>query len=82
MPLVSDPVPVALASVTAFFLLLGILIIFVEDFEIRFMSGLLMILLAICILFFAVGLWDIGSVVAAIIAAIVSNHLLERYSVL
>jgi len=70
----------AAAALVVFFVMLGILVIFVENLEMKLVLGLLFILLGITVALVALGEAGIGLVVLAAIAAIVMDQVLEHFT--
>jgi len=80
MPLVPDLGIAAAAALVVFFVMLGLLVIFIENLEMKLVLGLLFILLGITVALVALGEVGIGLVVLAAIAAIVMDQALEHFT--
>jgi len=80
MPLVPDLGIAAAAALVVFFVMLGLLVIFIENLEMKLVLGILFILLGITVALVALGEVGIGLVVLAAIAAIVMDQALEHFT--
>jgi hypothetical protein len=71
-----------IAGVVVFFALLGILILFVDDIDMKVSIGTIFLLIALAILFlFLSGAMFIAACIAiGIIAALIGNHVVEGLS--
>ncbi len=76
-----DPLILALVAGTVFFVLLGILVLFIKDIEIRVLVGVLCLLIGIALAFFALGGADVGAVVIAVIVSFIVNDVLGRMGI-
>ena len=76
-----DPAVLALVAGTVFFVLLGILVIFIQEMESRKWWGILFLLVAVILAFFAIGGWDISVIVIAVLLAMIINVLLTRMGI-
>jgi len=75
-----EPAMAALVAATAFFVLLGILILFIEDLDIKIVLGSIFILVGVAIALFAIGLPEITLFFIGIIAAMVVSEVIEYFS--
>ena len=80
MALIPDlGIAVAIALV-AFFLLLGLLVIFVENLDLKIVLGLLFILLGLSVGFVAVGEAGLSLIAMGIVGALVLDQMLEHFT--
>lgn len=63
-----------------FFILLGLLVIFVENVDLKIVLGLLFILLGLTVAFVAVGEAGIALIVMASVAAVVIDQMLQHFT--
>ncbi len=63
-----------------FFVLLGLLVIFVENVDLKIVLGLLFILLGLTVAFVAVGEAGIALIVMAAVAALVIDQMLQHFT--
>jgi len=72
-----------IAGIVVFFALLGVLILFVDDIDIRMSIGIIFLLVALTILFLYMGGWlfIVACIALGIIAALIGNHVVESLSV-
>ncbi|OGS50240.1 MAG: hypothetical protein A3K65_08620 [Euryarchaeota archaeon RBG_16_68_12] len=80
MPLIPDLGVAAAGALVVFFIMLGLLVIFIEDLELKLVLGILFILLGLTIALLAVGEVGIGLVALAAIAAIVMHQSLQHFT--
>jgi hypothetical protein len=80
MALIPDLGIAAAIALVAFFLLLGVLVIFVEDVDLKIVLGLLFILLGLTVGLVAAGEAGVSLVAMAIVAAIVLDQMLEHFT--
>ncbi len=80
MPLLPDLGIAAAIALVAFFLLLGVMVIFVENLDPKLVLGLLFILLGFTIGLAAVGEAGLSLVAMGVVAAVVLDQLLEHFS--
>lgn len=76
-----DPAVLALVAGTVFFVLLGILVLFIQEMESRRWWGILFLLVAVVLAFFAVGGWDISAIFIAVLLSLIVNVLLSRMGI-
>ena len=76
-----DPAVLALAAGTVFFVLLGILVMFIQEVEARKWWGILFLLIGIVLAFFATGGWDVGAIFIAALLAMIVDVLLGRFGI-
>lgn len=77
-----EPFAAGLVAVTVFFLTLGFLVLFIKEIEPRILLGVLLLLAGGLVGFFTAGIYEIGSIFAAIGSALTVNWVLEYFSVL
>ncbi len=70
----------AAAGLVVFFVMLGLLVIFIEDLEMKLVLGLLFILLGVTIALLAAGEVGIGIIVLAAVGAIVMHQVLQHFT--
>ena len=70
----------AAAAGVLFFVMLGVLVIFIEDIEMKVVLGLLFILLGLTIALVALGEVGIGIIVVGAIGALVMHQALQRFT--
>ncbi len=80
MVLLPDLGIAAAIALVVFFLLLGLLVIFVEDLDLKVVLGLLFILLGFTIGLAALGEPGLSLVAMAVVAALVVDQLLEQFT--
>ncbi len=80
MPLIPDLGVAGAAALVVFFIMLGILVIFIEDIDLKLVLGILFILLGLTIALVAVGEVGIGVIALAAISAIVMHQALEHFT--
>ena len=80
MALLPDLGIAAAIALVVFFLLLGLLVIFVEDLDLKIVLGLLFMLLGLTIGLVAVGEAGISLVAMAVLAAVVLDQMLEHFT--
>jgi len=61
--------------------LLGILVLFIKEIEIRVLVGVLCLLIGIALAFFALGGSDAATVVIAVMLALIVNDVLGRMGI-
>lgn len=76
-----DPAVLALIAGTVFFVLLGILVLFIREMESRKWWGILFLLVAVVLAFFAVGGWDMSVIFIAVLLSMIVNVLLSRMGI-
>ena len=71
-----------IAGVVVFFALLGILILFVDDIDIKISIGSIFLLIALAILFMFLGyaFFIAACIAMGVIAALIGNHVVEGLS--
>ena len=80
MALIPDLGIAAAIALVAFFLLLGLLVIFVENLDLKVVLGLLFILLGFTVGLVAVGEAGLSLIAMAIVAAVVLDQMLEHFT--
>jgi hypothetical protein len=80
MALLPDLGIAAAIALVVFFLLLGLLVIFVENLDLKVVLGLLFILLGLTIGLAALGEPGLSLVAMAVVAALVLDQLLEQFT--
>ena len=80
MALLADLGIASAIALVVFFLLLGLLVIFVENLDMKIVLGLLFILLGFTIGLAAVGEAGLSLVAMAVVAAVVLDQLLEHFT--
>ncbi len=80
MALLADIGIASAIALVVFFVLLGLLVIFVENVDLKFVLGILFILLGLTIALVAVGEAGIALVALAAVAAIVMDQMLEHFT--
>jgi len=80
MPLIADVGIAAAIALVVFFILLGLLVLFIEDLNLKVVLGLLFILLGLTIGLVAVGEAGIGVIALGAVAAVVIDQMLEHFT--
>jgi len=80
MALIPDLGIAAAIALVAFFLLLGLLVIFVENLDLKIVLGLLFILLGLSIGLVAVGEAGLSLIAIGIVGALVLDQILEHFT--
>jgi hypothetical protein len=80
MALLPDLGIAAAIALVVFFLLLGLLVIFVENLDLKVVLGLLFILLGLTIGLAALGEPGLSLVAMAVVAALVVDQMLEQFT--
>ena len=76
-----DPLMLALVTGTVFFVLLGILVLFIKEIEFRVLVGILCLLIGVALLLFALGGADVAIVVIAVMMSLIINEVLGRMGI-
>ena len=80
LPLIPDLGIAAVIALVVFFLLLGLLVIFVENVDLKIVLGLLFILLAATVGLVAVGEAGLSLIAMSVVGAIVLDQLFEHFT--
>ena len=74
----SDPVHSFGAAAVAFFLVIGVMLLFDIDLDTKVVAGIVLLLIGLAILFFLLLWQDIGGILVGVVAALVSKEIIER----
>jgi len=76
-------IPGIIAGIVVFFALLGVLIMFIEEVDIRISIGIIFLLIAVTVALLYFGdVFFIGACIAiGVMAALIGNHVVENLSV-
>lgn len=74
-----DALVTALVSGAVFFVALGILILFLEDIDLKVLLGGFFIVLGVSLVLFAVGILDWGTVVLSLSFSLIVKQLLSQF---
>ena len=77
MPVFPDLGVAAIVAVVAYFMLLGILVVFVEQIDARIFLGVFLVLVGLAVGLVALGEAGLGALVAAILAALATDQSIE-----
>ncbi len=80
MALIADLGIAAAIALVVFFVLLGLLVIFVENVDLKLVLGILFILLGVTVGLVTVGEAGIALVAMAAVAAVVMDQMLEHFT--
>jgi len=80
MALIADIGIAAAIALVVFFVLLGLLVIFVESVDLKFVLGILFMLLGLTIALVTIGEAGIALVTMAAVAAVVMDQMLEHFT--
>ncbi len=80
MALIADLGIAAAIALVVFFVLLGLLVIFVENVDLKLVLGILFILLGLTVALVTVGEAGIALVAMAAVAAVVMDQMLEHFT--
>ena len=80
MALIADIGIAAAIALVVFFVLLGLLVIFVESVDLKFVLGVLFMLLGLTIALVTIGEAGIALVTMAAVAAVVMDKMLEHFT--
>jgi len=80
MALIADIGIAAAIALVVFFVLLGLLVIFVESVDLKFVLGVLFMLLGLTIALVTIGEAGIALVTMAAVAAVVMDQMLEHFT--
>jgi len=80
MALIADIGIAAAIALVVFFVLLGLLVIFVENVDLKLVLGIMFILLGLTVALVTVGEAGIALVAMAAVAAVVMDQMLEHFT--
>ncbi|HLE45544.1 MAG TPA: hypothetical protein VI915_00935 [Thermoplasmata archaeon] len=80
MALIADLGIAAAIALVVFFVLLGLLVIFVENVDLKLVLGIMFILLGLTVALVTVGEAGIALVAMAAVAAVVMDQMLEHFT--
>ena len=80
MTLIPDLGIAASVALVVFFVLLGILVIFIENLDLKLVLGLLFVLLGVTVGLVAVGEAGVALITLAVVAALVLDQILEHFT--
>jgi len=75
-----DPALAGLVAGAVFFLVLGILVIFVGDLELKLVFGMIFIFVAVTLGLFAAQAGDVAGIFIALIVALVVNQAIHHFA--
>lgn len=76
-----DPLQAAMVAVTAFFILVGLLVLLTEDLELKLVMGVGSILIGVAVALSAMDFPEIAVILVAVLAALVTKEIMEHLSV-
>jgi len=80
MPLIPDLGIAASVALVVFFIVLGLLVLFIEDIDLKIVLGLLFILLGLTVALLAMGEAGVALIALAAIAALVMVQVFEHFA--
>ncbi|TLZ72680.1 MAG: hypothetical protein E6K10_01965 [Methanobacteriota archaeon] len=80
MPLIPDLGIAASVALVVFFIVLGLLVLFIEDIDLKIVLGLLFILLGLTVALLAMGEAGVALIALAAIAALVMDQVFEHFA--
>jgi len=74
----TNPVHSFGAAAVAFFLVVGVMLLFDIDLDTKVVAGIVLLLIGMAILFFLLNGSDIGGILVGVVAALVGKEIIER----